>query len=62
MTILEWIGAISMAALMPLGFAVLFTLFLQWWVSKKHLRKAVLSFYHAKLKAEYQKRKRGSGA
>jgi len=62
MTWLEIIGVISIAIFMPLGMAVVFMLFLQWWVEKKHLRKAVLGYYHAKLKVEYQKRKRGIGA
>ena len=62
MTWLEWIGIISIVLLMLMGFAVVFMLFLEWWVGRKDLRKAVLAFYHEKLKQEYRKRKRGRGA
>ncbi len=62
MTWLEWVGVISMAALMPLGFAVLFMLFLEWWMKRNDLFKAVLGFYHEKLKEKYRKRQRGRGA
>jgi len=62
MTWLEWVGAVSMVCLMPLGFLVVFMYFLEAWANQKHIRKAVLGYYYEKLKREYQKRKRGTGA
>lgn len=62
MTWLEWVGAASIAIFVPLGMAVVFVLFIQWWVERKDVRKAVLGYYYEKLKREYQERKRGWGA
>lgn len=57
MTWLEWVGVVSMVCLMPLGFLVLFMYFLEAWANQKHIRKALLSFYIAKLQKESRNRK-----
>jgi len=54
---LEIVGVIAIAIFMPMGFAVAIMLFFQWWAGKKHLRKALMSFYIAKLQRENRKRR-----
>lgn len=57
MTWLEVIGLVSTVIFVPVGMAITFMLFLQWWAGKKHMRKALLTFYIAKLRQENRNKK-----